>query len=90
VTDGAKQDATQEDLLIGVTRAVLAILMELTAQGALKREPAIRSFRTIGEAYGMDDATSEATRAFMFHMADLLEADPSRPPPAPVVPFRRR
>jgi hypothetical protein len=86
MTDNEKM--TDNDLIIGLARSVCFLVSELLAQGQLDREKAIKQFRSFSDAQG-DEAHERATKFFVDQIALLMESDPSRPPPATVIPLPR-
>ncbi len=77
---------TDQDLIIGLGRATVFLLSELLEQNAINRERAIRNFSNYCESQG-HEKHEQATKFFLEQMIALMKSDPSRPPPAPVIPF---
>lgn len=81
-------DETNE-LLFGLCRATTIFLIAAVKQGALDREKTLKEFAAFRKGL-TDSGADQATDLWMGHMIEALEADPSRPPPAPVLQFPRR
>lgn len=79
---------TDQDVIVGLGRAMLFLVSELLLQGALDREKTIKQFREISKQEG-EEPHEIATKFFVDQMIVVMESDPSRPPPAPVIQFPR-
>ncbi len=71
-------------LLVGLARALTKLMASLVQQDALDREITISDFENYLDHLD-DDVHDRATRMWIGHMIGVLEADPTRPPPAPVL-----
>ncbi len=74
-------------LMIGLAKTVIRLTVSLVAQGALDREITIRALKSYLETME-DDPVDKATAMWVRQVIEVLEADPSRPPPAQVLSLR--
>ena len=72
----------------GLGRTVVQLAVCLVEQRGLDREATIRSFRLLCDSCSGDDPADKTTKMWANQVAEALEADPERPPPALVIPLR--
>ena len=71
-------------IVFGLARTLTKLTTFLVEEGVIDSTRAIRSFRGFVETLG-EEPEDKISRIWVNHLVEALEADPSRPPAAPVV-----
>lgn len=69
-------DVETRALLIGLSRTLTKLTVNLVEEGAIDSNRAVRSFRDFAKSLG-DEPHDQATRLWVNHLVETLEANPS-------------